>query len=68
MAVLKTFKDGCDDTLNIELGNSKSKCLIKITDEDSSCIYIADSEDLGELIIELQSIKKQIDNNIENSK
>lgn len=62
MAVLKTFDDGANATLTIQLSISGKYCMIKIND----VVYMSDSEDISVIITELQYVKKQIDNNIEN--
>lgn len=50
--------------------NSNNQCFIQIGTNDRTIIYssfiVLNSDDLGELISELQSIKKQIDSIEEN--
>lgn len=60
MAIKKVFVDA-DAELEAYLHQDKTQCVITIRQcEDYSTIFL-DSEDIIELISELQSIKNQID-------
>lgn len=62
MPVKKVF-DSIDYKTELELYENEGLCSIYINDEDNNVISVKlTSGDLTELISELQSIKKQIDN------